>query len=199
MATTNPLLGEVKSDGTQDVLHVKDENGNIVFGLDATGTPFPVARVSATQLNLSGSTSGSAVMQAAAVAGSPAPIVLPLTTGLAGQLLSTDGGTPQQTSWVPASGGGSAVQTKRVSAGTIGSALISLPITINWSTPFADNNYTVVAQAVIGEATSDGAVTSIINIASLELLAGGAGVIVTVANADSIPHSAVIHLMAVHD
>ena len=92
-----------------------------------------------------------------------------------------------------------AAQHARVSAGTIGSALISLPITIDWATPFVDNNYTVLATCVIGEATSDGAVTSIICIASVQLLAAGAGVIVTVANADSIPHSCTIHLYAVHD
>jgi hypothetical protein len=94
--------------------------------------------------------------------------------------------------------GGSVVHA-RVNVGTIGSALISLPITVDWAVPFADNNYTVVAQAVIGEATSDGAVTSIINVASLELLAGGVGVIITAANADSIPHTVVVHLIAIHD
>jgi hypothetical protein len=98
-----------------------------------------------------------------------------------------------------AASGGSVVVRKRVSAGTIGSALISLPISINWATPFADQNYTVIGGVEIGEATSDGAVTSIINLASLEKLANGAGVIVTVANADSIPHSCTVHLMAVHD
>lgn len=91
------------------------------------------------------------------------------------------------------------IKTIRVNFGTIGSALISLPTTINWPTPFADNNYTIVGQCVIGEATSDGAVTSIINIASIELLAAGVGFIATIANADSIPHSCTGHFIAVHD
>lgn len=106
-------------------------------------------------------------------------------------------GTVQSTAAV--SGPTKAQQTARVSAGTIGSALISLPITVDWATPFVDNLYTVQATCVIGEATSDGAVTSIICIASVELLANGAGVIITVANADSIPHTCTIHLYAVHD
>jgi hypothetical protein len=92
-----------------------------------------------------------------------------------------------------------ASQTARVSAGTIGSALISLPITIHWATPFLDDNYTIQATCEIGEATSDGAVTSIICVASVQRILGGIGVIITVANADSIPHSCTINLTAVHD
>lgn len=91
------------------------------------------------------------------------------------------------------------IQTVRTSFGTIGSALISLPITIDWPTAFADNNYTVMGQAVIGDSTSDGAVTSIINVASIELLPNGAGIIVTIANADSIPHIVEGHFFAIHD
>jgi hypothetical protein len=96
-------------------------------------------------------------------------------------------------------GGGTSLnyQTQSVSFGTIGSADISLPITINWVTPFVDNNYVVVGQCVIGEATSDGAVTSIINIASVEKLANGAGIIATISNADSIPHSCTGNFIAI--
>src|SRR5438093_11835792 len=47
-----------------------------------------------------GNTSGSADLSVAAVAGSPNTINLPTTTGTAGQVLSTNGASPQQTSWV---------------------------------------------------------------------------------------------------
>jgi hypothetical protein len=104
-------------------------------------------------------------------------------------------GTTQTTAAVS---GGNQTQRQLVSAGTIGSALISLPITITWVTPFADNNYVVNASVEIGEPTSDGAVTSIICIASIQKQAGGVGVIVTVANADSIPHSCTIDIEATH-
>lgn len=53
----------------------------------------------ANPITLSGSTSGSAQVGTAAVAGTPARINLPTTTGTNGQFLKTDGGTPQQTSW----------------------------------------------------------------------------------------------------
>lgn len=46
-----------------------------------------------------GSTSGSATICAAAVAGSPNQINLPTTTGTSGQALTTNGGSPQQLSW----------------------------------------------------------------------------------------------------
>jgi hypothetical protein len=53
----------------------------------------------ANPITLPGSTSGSAQVGTAAVAGTPARINLPITTGTNGQFLKTDGGTPQQTSW----------------------------------------------------------------------------------------------------
>lgn len=51
-------------------------------------------------LTLSGITSGSAKIGVADAAGSPADILLPTATGCATCILQTDGGTPQQTSWV---------------------------------------------------------------------------------------------------
>jgi|SRR5665213_1990181 len=127
----------------------------------------------------------------------PDGVVMPTVAPTIGQVIAAT--SPTTAAWQTPAGGGGVTQHKRISFGTIGSALISLPISIFWDTPFADNNYTVLAQAVIGEATSDGAVTSIINVASVELQAGGVGVIVTAANADSIPHSVVVNLYAVHD
>ncbi len=57
------------------------------------------ALFSINSLQFKGATSGSATIQAAAVAGSPQPINLPIATGSARQALTTDAGTPQQTSW----------------------------------------------------------------------------------------------------
>jgi hypothetical protein len=54
-------------------------------------------------LNLGGSTSGSAQIGVAADAGTSNPILLPTSTGSPGYVLSTDGGSPQQTSWAPSS------------------------------------------------------------------------------------------------
>src|SRR6202163_3386646 len=51
-------------------------------------------------IKFDGTTSGSAIINVASVAGTPAQINLPTTTGTPGQVLSTDGGTPQQTSWI---------------------------------------------------------------------------------------------------
>jgi len=58
------------------------------------------------QLTLLGSTSGSASIGAAATAGTPQPMNLPTSTGTSGYVLATDGGSPQQLSWVPQASGG---------------------------------------------------------------------------------------------
>lgn len=56
-------------------------------------------------MTLSGAASGAAKITVAAAAGSPADLVLPTATGVSGQVLQTNGGTPQQLSWAtPASG-----------------------------------------------------------------------------------------------
>ena len=51
-------------------------------------------------INFVGDTSGSARLGVSAVAGGSNEIFLPTATGTPGQVLSTDGGNPQQTSWV---------------------------------------------------------------------------------------------------
>jgi hypothetical protein len=122
-------------------------------------------------------------------------VAMPSVAPTIGQVMTATSATAA--AWQTPSGGG-ATQRQLVSAGTIGSALISLPITITWGTAFADNNYVVSANVEIGEPTSDGAVTSIICIASIQKKASGVGVIVTVANADSIPHSCTINISATH-
>lgn len=51
---------------------------------------------------IAGTTSGSATIGVAAIAGNPTPINLPITSGTVGQVLTTDGANPQQTSWTTA-------------------------------------------------------------------------------------------------
>jgi hypothetical protein len=51
-------------------------------------------------ITFGGDVSGSAAIGTATAAGTPNKINLPTTTGTAGQVLQTDGGNPQQTSWV---------------------------------------------------------------------------------------------------
>jgi hypothetical protein len=65
-----------------------------------SGVAFPQTTFTVGTMTIGGSTSGSAAIGVAAVAGTPNPIILPTTTGTAGQVLSTNGGSPQQTSWV---------------------------------------------------------------------------------------------------
>jgi hypothetical protein len=92
------------------------------------------------------------------------------------------------------------IQHVRYSAGTINAATLGGPYTINFPTPFADGNYTVQCTAEIGEVSSYGAVTSIIDIASVQKQGTpGNGVIVSASNADSINHTVTIHVTAIHD
>jgi hypothetical protein len=67
-----------------------------------------------TPIQFNGTTSGSAQIGVAAVAGTPNELLLPTTTGTSGQVLSTNGGSPQQLSWttVSASPGGSNTQVQ---------------------------------------------------------------------------------------
>jgi hypothetical protein len=60
--------------------------------------------ISTNQANWFGTTSGFAGIGVAAAAGTPNKINLPLTTGTAGQVLTTDGANPQQTSWTTVGG-----------------------------------------------------------------------------------------------
>src|SRR6266850_1769674 len=69
---------------------ILETNGSIKHG---------VATIKSGQTEYVGLTSGSADFGVANVAGTPARINLPTTTGTNGQFLKTDGGTPQQTSW----------------------------------------------------------------------------------------------------
>src|SRR6266403_4051053 len=57
-------------------------------------------------VKLTGITSGSATIGVADAAGTPNKVLLPTTTGTSGYLLQTDGGNPQQLSWVSNGVGG---------------------------------------------------------------------------------------------
>jgi hypothetical protein len=69
------------------------------------------ATIHARKIILAGSSSGSATIGVASAAGTPNQINLPISTGTAGQVLSTDGGNPQQLSWTTVSAGSSAFST----------------------------------------------------------------------------------------
>ena len=121
----NPASMQAGFVGGQHVLKLLMPDGN--SGLSATGTGFTnstsvgtvklqanvgdgshinsltIDGTNAATLNcglsFSGSTSGSAKIQVAAVAGTPNPINLPTTNGTAGQFLTSNGSNPQQASW----------------------------------------------------------------------------------------------------
>jgi hypothetical protein len=71
----------------------------------------PAVGDTASVLTLPGATSGIATIGAAAVAGNPARINVPIATGAAGTFLKTDGGNPQQLSWDTPAGAGTVTHT----------------------------------------------------------------------------------------
>jgi hypothetical protein len=74
-----------------------------------------------------GTTSGVAVVGAAAVAGTPNPLNWPTTTGTSGQVLSTNGANPQQLSWVNGTttiaSGTATLGTSAIASGTAASTV----------------------------------------------------------------------------
>lgn len=71
------------------------------------GTPLQLGAAAAGtgQVDFFGTTSGSASVSVADTAGTPNKILLPTATGGAGTVLSSDGGNPQQLSWIAAGSG----------------------------------------------------------------------------------------------
>jgi hypothetical protein len=68
--------------------------------IDSTGTPMlDQSGLTVPLVRLYGSTSGNAVIQTAAVAGTPNPLLLPVATGAVGSTLTTNGGSTQQLAW----------------------------------------------------------------------------------------------------
>jgi len=147
-------------------------------------------------LTFHGSSSGSASLGVAAVAGTPNQLLLPTTTGTIGQVLTTNGGNPQQLSWT--SGGGPQTETVRVSYAsnplTAGSLSSSIPVT--FSTPFVDGNYTVSLSVETAAAMQSATV-----VATFQKQGGTPqnGVNVQVLNNDSLSHTVTVHVTARHD
>jgi hypothetical protein len=79
--------------GTSTFCTIDDEG-------DMVANSFTAAGATSGLVTLTGATSGSAGVGVADVAGTPARINLPVATGAAGSFLKSDGGTPQQTSWI---------------------------------------------------------------------------------------------------
>jgi hypothetical protein len=124
-------------------------------------------------------------------------VIIDPTPPVAGdELIATDA---THASWQPPSGGGKVSQAARVAMGTIASATPSAVTTLNWVTPFADNNYTVTGSVVVAETPSDGAATAICCIGMIQLLPDGAGINFVVCNADGVPHNVTAQFYAVHD
>src|SRR6267142_1663727 len=82
---------------------------------------FYKVNVPAGQSIYAGVKSGSAALGVASVAGTPNRINVPVTTGTNGQVLTTDGGNPQQTSWTTIS---STPPFSAITAGTNTNALV---------------------------------------------------------------------------
>ena len=122
-------------------------------------------------------------------------IGLSLTPPTAGQVLTAS--SPTAAAWVTPAGGG-ATQTASVAIGVIASATPSAIITLNWTIPFADNNYSVVGSVVVAETPSDSAATAICCIGMIQYLPSGAGIKFVVCNADGVSHDVTACFSATH-
>jgi hypothetical protein len=111
--------------------------------------------------------------------------------GTSGQVLSSTG---TQTLWAAASGG-PVTRTVRFNAGSIASGALSTMQVVNFSTAFADNNYTAAISLELGENVSVAGVT----VSGFTKQAAGVGVNVWFLNNDNITHNVTIHVIAEHD
>ena len=101
---SNPVAGQSWCfDATNDVIDYW--NGAVSAWLQPNPITLGANGGTGGSIVLKGATSGSASIGVAAAAGTPTQLVLPTTTGTNGYVLSTNGGTPQQLSWIA---GGSA-------------------------------------------------------------------------------------------
>lgn len=95
--------------GTTGISRFGDSGSATLTVTSLTGTVSDVDILAGTsgasgRLCFDGFTSGKACMSVPSVAGTPNTILFPTTTGTSGQVLSTNGANPQQTSWItPAS------------------------------------------------------------------------------------------------
>jgi hypothetical protein len=97
----------------------------------------------------------------------------------------------------------SKVQTVRSIATSFTQGGVVGPITMTFATPFADNNFTVEV-TVLGDEAAPGTPTVTqfpsVGVSYIRLLApAGTGVNVWVCNNDSIAHTGVVHVTAIHD
>jgi hypothetical protein len=90
-------------------------------------------------------------------------------------------------------------KTASVAVGVIASATPSAIITLNWTTPFADNNYSVTNGVIVAETPSDGAATAICCIGMMQYLPVGAGIKFVVCNADGVSHNVTANFIAIHN
>src|ERR1035437_755121 len=128
-------------------------------------------------------------------------IGLSLIPPIAGQVLTA--WFPTAAAWVTPSSGSLNYKTVRSAPISFTQAGVVGPIALSFATPFAHNNYTVQV-TVLGDEVASGTPTitqfpsvGISYIAFQSVL--GAGVNVWIANNDSIAHTGVIHVVAIHD
>lgn len=128
-------------------------------------------------------------------------IGLSLIPPIAGQVLTAS--SPTAAAWVTPSSGSLNYKTVRSAPISFTQAGVVGPIALSFATPFADNNYTVQV-TVLGDEVASGTPTitqfpsvGISYIAFQSVM--GAGVNVWIANNDSIAHTGVIHVVAIHD
>ncbi len=113
---------------------------------------------------LSGAASGGAKITVAAAAGAPADLVLPTQTGLAGQVLQTNGGSPQQLSWVTQGGEATSV----VNSGASGAAVLKAGTNVTARKLVAGANVSITENAdhITIEASGGGGGGSVAEIAA---------------------------------
>lgn len=108
--------------GTNDYAFYSAGGKNFFGGTQGTAFGGPVT--------LNGSSSGSAIIGVAASAGSPNRMNLPTSSGSAGQVLTTDGGSPQQLTWATVTGTGTVTSVGMIGDGVIfNSSVTNSPVT----------------------------------------------------------------------
>lgn len=118
------------------------------------------------KVTMTGATSGSAAISVAAAAGTPADILLPTSTGTNGQVLTTNGATPQQLSWSTPSSG-LTIGTTAITSGTNGRILYDNSAVVGELTP--------VSGGVLGATSATAPAYSIAGVATALMSWGGAG------------------------
>jgi hypothetical protein len=128
-------------------------------------------------------------------------VLLSSTPPTVGQVLTASSGVAA--GWATPAGGSLNYKTVRSAPTSFTQGGVVGPIAMSFATPFVDNNYTVQV-TVLGDEVAPGTPTvtqfpsvgvSYIAFQSVS----GAGVNVWIANNDSIAHTGVIHVVAIHD